>query len=116
MIHVKRAYEKPSRGDGARYLVDRLWPRGIAKTELTIDGWIKEVAPSAALRTWFGHDPAKWNEFRRKYFKELDAHPEAWSPLAEAARQGTLTLIYGARDTVHNNAVALAEYLAAQTG
>ena len=111
MIHTKRAYEKPSPQDGARYLVDGLWPRGVAKATLELEGWIREVAPSAALRKWFAHDPAKWDEFRRKYFRELDAHPEVWAPLAKAARQGTLTLVYGARDSEHNNAVALAEYL-----
>ena len=114
VIKVKRAYEAAEGHDGARYLVDRLWPRGVAKASLKIDGWLKDVAPSQALRNWFGHDPAKWEEFRRKYSGELDANPEAWSVLAAAAKKGTVTLVYAAHDTEHNNGVALAEYLSAQ--
>jgi uncharacterized protein YeaO (DUF488 family) len=114
MIHLKRAYEEPEAGDGERYLIDRLWPRGLKKTSLKIDGWLKEVAPSPALRRWFHHDPEKWNEFRRRYFGELDAKPEAWMTLVDAARKGPITLIYSARDPEHNNGVALAEYLRAR--
>lgn len=114
VIKVKRAYEEAEPEDGTRYLVDRLWPRGIKKDALSLEGWLKEVAPSQALRRWFNHDPDKWNEFRRRYFGELDARPEVWMPLAEAARKGPLTLIYSAHDAQHNNGVALAEYLRAQ--
>ena len=85
MIKLKRAYEEPEEGDGVRYLIDRLWPRGVTKAALKIDGWLKDVAPSQALRQWFKHDPEKWNEFRRRYFDELDAKPETWTTLAEAA-------------------------------
>ncbi len=111
VINVKRAYEAPSAADGVRFLVDRVWPRGITKARLRIDGWLKDVAPTAPLRKWFGHDPAKWDQFRRRYWRELDAHPQAWRPIVAAARRGPVTLVYGARDTEHNNAVALQEYL-----
>jgi uncharacterized protein YeaO (DUF488 family) len=114
VIKVKRSYEEAAPADGIRYLVERLWPRGIKKTDLRIDGWLKDVAPSDSLRRWFGHDPAKWNEFRRKYFAELDAHKDAWKPLLEAARSSPVTLVYSAHDTEHNNAVALADYLERQ--
>lgn len=116
MIRVKRAYEKPAEGDGARFLVDRLWPRGVSKAALALDDWLKDVAPSDALRRWFGHDPAKWDEFVRRYHAELDAHPEAWQPLADAARRGEVTLVFGARDVAHNDAVALRGYLMAALG
>jgi len=116
MIHLKRARDEAESGDGARYLVDRLWPRGVTKASLPLEGWVKEVAPSDALRRWFQHDPAKWDEFRRRYFAELDKNPDAWKPLAEAARAGPVTLIYSAHDPEHNNAVALAEYLAKHAG
>jgi uncharacterized protein YeaO (DUF488 family) len=112
MIHTKRVYEPPAPSDGARFLVERLWPRGMKKEALHLDGWLKEVAPSDALRRWFGHDPARWDEFVRRYRAELDAHPEAWQPLLEAALHGTVTLLFSARDEVHNNAVALQHYLA----
>ena len=111
MVRVKRAYDGSATSDGRRVLVDRVWPRGLSKDELRLDEWIKEIAPSTALRQWFGHDPAKWDEFRRRYARELDAHPEAWRPIRAAARKGTVTLVYGARDAEHNNAVALKEYL-----
>ena len=110
-IFVKRVYDPPAPGDGRRFLVDRLWPRGVKKEALKLDGWLKEVAPSDELRRWFGHDPAKWEEFQRRYFAELEAKPEAWRPLLEAARQGTVTLLFGARDEAHNNAVALKAFL-----
>jgi uncharacterized protein YeaO (DUF488 family) len=112
MIHTKRVYEEADPHDGARFLVERLWPRGMKKAALPLDGWIKEVAPSSALRQWFGHDPPRWAEFKRRYFAELDRAPDAWEPLLTAARRGTITLLYSARDTEHNNAVALQEYLA----
>lgn len=111
MIQLERAYDPPSRTDGARFLVERLWPRGVKKTSLYIKGWLKDVAPSTELRQWFSHDPAKWDEFRHRYFAELKSHPEAWKPIVEAARRGTVTLIYSSHDTEHNNAVALEEFL-----
>ena len=111
MIRLKRVYDKASLEDGSRFLVERLWPRGVKKTALQIDAWLKDVAPSDALRRWFAHDPAKWNEFRRRYWEELRAHAEALAPLREAARHGTVTLVYSSRDEEHNNAVALKEYL-----
>lgn len=110
-IQTKRVYEPAARSDGARFLVERLWPRGIKKTELQMDGWLKDVAPSNELRKWFHHDPAKWGEFQKRYHAELDAHPEAWQPLLEAASHGPVTLLFSSRDTEHNNAVALNEYL-----
>ena len=111
MIKTKRAYEKPAKEDGTRYLVERLWPRGVTKNSMKIEAWLKDVAPSADLRRWFSHDPAKWQEFRRKYFAELDAHPDAWAPLLEAARRGPVTLVYSARDPERNSAIALKSYL-----
>jgi uncharacterized protein YeaO (DUF488 family) len=110
-IRVKRIYEPPGPEDGSRYLVDRLWPRGLKKAAASLDGWSKEAAPSNELRRWFGHDPARWAEFQRRYSAELDANPAAWKPLREAARQGRMTLLFGARDEEHNNAVALKAYL-----
>ncbi len=111
MIQLKRAYEPAAPGDGTRLLVERLWPRGVKKTSLKLDGWLRDVAPSPGLRTWFSHDPAKWQEFRRRYFAELKAHRAALRPLLEAARKGNLTLVFSSRDAAHNNAVALKEYL-----
>ncbi|MGD0743590.1 MAG: DUF488 domain-containing protein [Verrucomicrobiota bacterium] len=107
MIQTKRVYEPVARSDGRRFLVERLWPRGIKKEALSLTGWCKEAAPSHALRTWFNHDPAKWPEFQRCYRAELDRKPEAWRPLLEAASRGNLTLLFSARDTEHNNAVVL---------
>ncbi|MFB3917455.1 MAG: DUF488 domain-containing protein [Terriglobales bacterium] len=111
MIRRKRAYDPADEKDGVRYLVERLWPRGVRKSVLPLDGWLKEVAPSTDLRKWFSHDPAKWGEFQRRYSAELDAHADAWKPILDAARRGTVTLIYSSHDTEHNNAVALSEYL-----
>ena len=111
MIQTRRVYDAPQPGDGTRFLVERLWPRGVRKEALKLDGWLKDVAPSADLRRWFGHDPAKWEEFRRRYFAELDQHPEAWQRIQEAARRGNVTLLYSARDTEHNSAVAMKAYL-----
>ena len=85
MLKLKRAREKAEAEDGARYLVDRLWPRGVSKAALKLDGWLKDVAPSDALRRWFNHDPRKWNEFQKRYFAELDAKPNTWSPLLDEA-------------------------------
>jgi uncharacterized protein YeaO (DUF488 family) len=111
MIQTKRVYDPPGRADGKRFLIERLWPRGIKKENLKIDGWIKEVGPSTELRKWFSHDPAKWSRFRERYFRELDRNPSAWKPLLQASQAGALTLIYSSHDTEHNNAVALEEYL-----
>lgn len=111
MIRTKRVYESPAPEDGTRLLVERLWPRGFRKDALPLDGWPKDVSPSDELRRWFQHDPAKWEEFKRRYFAELDSKPATWEPILESAKHGTVTLLYSARDTVHNNAVALAEYL-----
>jgi uncharacterized protein YeaO (DUF488 family) len=110
-IRIKRAYDPPSPDDGARYLVDRLWPRGVKKDALQIEAWLKDVAPSDALRKWFGHDPAKWDEFRQRYFEELRSNENAWRPLAPAARRGRITLVFGAKDAEHNQAAALKEFL-----
>ena len=111
MIALKRAYEPATPADGARFLVERLWPRGVRKTRLRLDGWLRDVAPSAELRKWFSHDPKKWPEFRRRYFTALRAHPDAWGPLLTAARRGRVTLVYGARDAARNGAVALKAFL-----
>lgn len=110
-LQTKRVYDAPSPADGARVLVDRVWPRGLTRAEARIDAWQREVAPSSALRRWFGHDPARWEDFKQRYFRELDEHPDAVARLIDLARQGTLTLLYAARDEQHNNAVALKEYL-----
>ena len=91
--------------------MERLWPRGVSKAKLRVDAWLKEAGPSTELRKWFSHDPEKWGEFRRRYFRELASRPEAWQPIVAAARRGTVTLVYSSHDTQHNNAVALQEYL-----
>jgi uncharacterized protein YeaO (DUF488 family) len=111
MVSVKRVYEMPTPGDGERFLVERLWPRGITKAALAMTAWIKEAAPSNDLRRWFNHEPSKWDEFKQRYFAELDRKPEVLQPLLDAGARGKITLLYSARDTEHNNAVALAEYL-----
>jgi len=111
MIRVKRVYEPPAVEDGARYLVDRLWPRGLKKDALALEGWLKELGPSDELRHWFGHDPARWHEFQRRYTAELEGQRELWEPLVRAARHGTVTLLFGTRDEEHNNAVALRAFL-----
>jgi uncharacterized protein YeaO (DUF488 family) len=111
MIQVKRAYEERSDSDGERFLVDRLWPRGVTKSALAIAAWLKEAAPSNELRKWYGHEPAKWGEFRRRYFADLEKVPEAWQPLVEAARRGTITLVYSSQEKEINNAVALKEFV-----
>ena len=114
MIRVKRVYESAARGDGKRFLVDRLWPRGVTKEALRLEAWLKDVAPSDALRRWFGHDPARWDEFQHRYSAELGAKPETWQSILKAARRGTIALLLGARDTEHNNAIALKVYLEKQ--
>ena len=110
-IGLKRTYEPPAKSDGRRILVDRVWPRGIAKDDLQIDAWLKDLAPSTALRKWFDHDPAKWDEFRKRYARELEQRSEALEELVENARAGHVTLVFGAKDTERNNAVALREHL-----
>jgi uncharacterized protein YeaO (DUF488 family) len=116
MIQVKRVYDPAGSKDGTRFLVDRLWPRGVKKEDLKLDAWLKDVAPSAGLRTWFHHEPAHWEEFLKRYFHELDANPETWQPIAAAARKGTITLLFSAKDTEQNNALALKSYLEQKTG
>lgn len=116
MIKVKRVYEPPDPGDGARFLVDRLWPRGLKRDALQLTDWLKEVAPGNDLRRWFNHDPAKWDEFQRRYFAELDQKPGALHPILNAARRGTVTLLYSARALEYNNAVALKAYLEQKLG
>ncbi|HET7603754.1 MAG TPA: DUF488 domain-containing protein [Gemmatimonadales bacterium] len=111
-LKIKRAYDPPSRSDGTRILIDRLWPRGVKKEALALDGWMKEIAPSPGLRTWFGHKPERFKEFRNRYRAELKGHPELVAELRGLAKAGTLTLVYGARDEVHNGAVVLREVVA----
>lgn len=111
MIRLKRAYEPATSDDGVRVLVERLWPRGVKKTRLKLDGWLKDVAPSADLRKWFSHQPEKWPEFRHRYFTELRANPAAWHPLLSAAKRGRVTFVYAARDEARNGAVALKAFL-----
>ncbi len=110
-IQVKRAYDPPSPRDGDRILVDRLWPRGISKEELKLDSWMKDVAPSNELRKWFHEGDHTWEDFRKRYFKELAAQPQQVAELRKKARGHTITLLYGSKDEQHNNAVALKEYL-----
>ena len=114
MIRVKRVYEPASSDDGLRFLVDRLWPRGVKKVNLKIEMWIKDVAPSTELRHWYGHDPDKWCEFNKRYFAELDAKPEIWQPLLEATRKGDITLLFSSKELLYNNAVSLRAYLEKQ--
>jgi uncharacterized protein YeaO (DUF488 family) len=112
-VRIKRAYEPPEPADGYRVLIDRIWPRGVSREEAQLDEWARELAPSTELRRWFGHDPARFDEFRRRYRVELAGHEEKLRELRRRARQGTLTLVYSARDTEHNDAVVLAELLRA---
>ncbi len=115
-IDLKRAYDAPAEADGLRVLVDRVWPRGVSKEKANLDDWVREVAPSSELRKWFGHDPEKWPEFRTRYFRELDEKKELIDSLLQKIRQGRVTLVFGARDEIHNNAVALKEYLQKRLG
>ncbi|HXU92243.1 MAG TPA: DUF488 domain-containing protein [Gallionella sp.] len=110
-LKIKRAYDTPEKSDGTRILVDRLWPRGVSRDKAAIDLWLKEIAPSTELRQWFGHEPERWPEFRRRYFEELDRHPEVVAELRAALGKGNATLLYAAKDAGHNNAQALMEYL-----
>lgn len=116
MILVKRVYDPADAGDGARFLVDRLWPRGMKKENLLLDEWLKDLAPSDELRNWFGHDPLKWEEFRHRYHAELDARQNMVRQLLSAARRGNITLLFSAHDVEHNNAIALREYLQDASG
>ncbi len=111
MITIERVYGHTATDGSTRFLVERLWPRGVKKEALQMEAWLKDVAPSPELRQWFSHDPAKWADFKRRYERELDANPEAWKPILDAARHGKVTLLYSARDTEHNSARLLKEYL-----
>ncbi len=113
-IRIKRAYEEPDTKDGTRILVDRLWPRGLTKEKARVDLWLKEVAPSTELRKWFAHDPGKWEEFRSRYLEELKGNKEQLSLLRQEAMKGTVTLVYGAKDQQHNEAVILQGLLTAK--
>ncbi|MBT0652528.1 MULTISPECIES: DUF488 domain-containing protein [Geobacteraceae] len=114
MIRIKRVYDPYEPDDGPRFLVDRLWPRGMKKENLRMDGWLKDAAPSDALRHWFGHDPAKWEEFCRRYDAELEYNSAAWRPILDMARKQDITLLYSAHDNEHNNAVVFRSFLEAR--
>jgi uncharacterized protein YeaO (DUF488 family) len=111
MVKIKRVYDQPEKADGMRVLVDRLWPRGVRKEDAEFDLWLKDIAPSEGLRKWFSHDPSKWQEFRKKYIKELEDASGMTADLKKAARRGTVTLLYAAKDTERNNAVVLKEII-----
>jgi uncharacterized protein YeaO (DUF488 family) len=111
MLKIKRIYEPAEASDGTRFLVERLWPRGVKKEELKMGAWLKDVAPSASLRRWFAHDTLKWDEFQGRYRTELNNHPDAWKPIREAVGNGEVTLLYSARDTEHNSAIVLKSFL-----
>ncbi|GAB1717434.1 MAG: protein of unknown function DUF488 [Nitrobacter sp.] len=115
-IKLKRVYEPPAKSDGTRILVDRLWPRGLRKADAAVDQWIKDIAPSTELRKWFGHDPARWQEFRQRYADEIHEHPEQLDELRACARSGRITLVFGAHDEAHNNAVVLRDILLGRIG
>jgi len=115
-IQIKRVYEPVEKSDGQRFLVERLWPRGIKKEALHMKAWAKDAAPSTELREWFHHDPTKWMEFQRRYRAELKKQPDAWRPLRDAAAQGTVTLLFSSHDTEHNNAVVLQDFLTKHAG
>jgi len=110
-ITLARVYDPPT-SSGKAFLVERLWPRGMRRDAIRMDGWLKDAAPSTALRQWFAHDPRKWAEFRERYFMELDAHPDAWRPLVQTE---PVTMLFSSRDREHNNAVALRDYVMAHT-
>lgn len=115
-IQLKRAYEAPAASDGKRVLIDRLWPRGVRKEDAALDLWLKELGPSTELRQWFGHEPARWDEFQQRYAEELSHKSELLDQLREFAREGVLTLVYSARDEQHNDAVVLRRLLLGQAG
>ena len=110
-IRIKRIYEKAARNDGARVLVDRIWPRGVSKEKAALTLWLKEIAPSNELRHWYGHKPERWDEFRKRYFAELESRGEELAQLCELIGKGPVTLLFGSREPEINNATALAEYL-----
>lgn len=110
-VPIRRVYEEPSRNDGTRILIDRLWPRGLTKEKARVDLWLKDIAPSADLRQWFSHDPAKWKEFERRYRAELEANQAVVTQLRTTLQHGPATLVYSAKDTQHNDAVVLKAYL-----
>lgn len=110
-LHIKRVYDPSDDSDGKRILVDRLWPRGLSKTEAKVDIWLKEVAPSPVLRRWFGHDPEKWTEFRRRYRDELEKNSEAVDALKKEIGRATATILYGAKDSEHNHAIVLKDFI-----
>ena len=111
MIKIKRVYDKPSRDDGRRILIDRLWPRGLTKEDAALGEWLRDAAPSNELRKWYGHDPAKWGAFRKRFASELREHEDAVEAIISAARKGTVTLLFGSKEERLNNAVALKEYI-----
>lgn len=113
MIKMKRVYDPPSRNDGTRILIDRLWPRGLKKEDARIDEWMKELAPSSELRKWFDHDPEKWDEFRRRFIEELQGKQETLDHVVALAQKGTVTLLFASKEERFNNAVALKEYMEA---
>src|ERR1051326_2178875 len=115
-IQLKRAYDSVDSADGARFLIERLWPRGIRKTAWPLEAWLKDVAPSTALRRWFGHDPKKWSEFRRRYFRAMAGNTDKLEMINKAGHHGPVTRVYSSHDTEHNNAVALKDYLETQIG
>ncbi|HWB07659.1 MAG TPA: DUF488 family protein [Pirellulales bacterium] len=111
MFHLKRAYDPASSEDGCRVLVERLWPRGVSKSRAKIDAWLRDVAPSAELRKWYGHDPERWEEFRRRYWGELRSNPQAVQELRAKERRGNVTLVYATHDAEHSGALALQQFL-----
>ncbi len=111
MLKIKRVYDPPAQADGKRILIDRLWPRGLKKEDARIDEWMKEIAPSNELRQWFSHDPEKWVEFKRKFFKELDRQRTSVETIVGLSKKGTVTLLFGSKEERYNNAVALKEYI-----
>ncbi len=116
MLRIKRVYDPPGKSDGVRILVDRMWPRGLSKERAAVDLWLRDLAPSGELRKWFGHDPERWAQFRQRYRRELGEHEENLKEIRAHTRQGDVTLLYAARDTEHNNAAALREYLSGAHG
>ena len=114
MLKIKRVYDSTEARDGVRFLVERLWPRGMKKEDLEMKAWLKDVAPSQSLRRWFAHDRVKWKEFQQRYRAELEANPDAWKPILEAANHEDVTLLYSARDTEHNSALLLKLFLEEQ--
>jgi len=111
VIKLKRVYEKPESDDGIRILVERLWPRGLSKEKARVDIWLKDAAPSTELRKWFGHDPSKWTEFKKRYYSELEKNPEALNPILNLQEEGNITFVFASKEEELNNAVALKEYV-----